>query len=70
MSDALPTQLVDLKYETEKHGYAGSGSNDVNFYYLLATAPQTIEYHLKTLGPTDFYRIYKIKKQDARDYFQ
>jgi hypothetical protein len=30
MSNALPTQLVDLRYETEMYGYAGSGSNDIN----------------------------------------
>ena len=41
MSNTLPTQLVDLKYETEKHGHAGSGSNDVN---IVTDTTRTVLY--------------------------
>ena len=41
MSKTQPTQLVDLAYETEKHGYAGSGSNDVN---IVTDTTRTVLY--------------------------
>jgi hypothetical protein len=41
MSKTPPTQLVDLAYETEKHGYAGSGSNDAN---IVTDTTRTVLY--------------------------
>ena len=63
MSKTPPTQLVDLAYETEKHGYAGSGSNDANIvtdttrtvlygdaHVTNATSASTVwENHLRTV---------------------